>query len=134
MIGAGGFAILFRLPWKRMGYVLVGAWITCLLQLILESYMESSFSGTMLATVFAVWFSEIVARTKRLPATVLLTPMLVPLVPGGSLFYTMQAMLQGDWNAMQESGMATLQVGFGIAFGSLLAIAVVRLVTHARLS
>ena len=94
--------------------------------------MDQAFTGALLATLFAVWFSEGMARLLRTPATLLLTPLLIPLVPGGSLFYTMQGILLSDGEQMRTYALATAQVGFGIAFGSLAAMAVVHLIADSR--
>ena len=36
------------------------------------------------------------ARTIKVPIIMLMVPMLIPLIPGGSLYYTMDALVQGD--------------------------------------
>ncbi len=133
-IGTFGFAILFHLPKNRMVYVILGSFCTSLIQQYVDSKLTQAFTGALLATLFAVWFAEGMARLLRTPATLLLTPLLIPLVPGGSLFYTMQGILSGDSEQMREYALTTVQVGFGIAFGSLAAMAVVHLIADSRKS
>lgn len=130
-LGTLGFSILFRLPKKRIPFMLIGAFLTSLIQLICDSKSDQLFTGAMLATLFAVWFSELFARLLRTPAIVLLTPILIPLVPGGSLFYTMQGILLGNAEQTRQFAMETAQVGFGIAFGTLVATAVARFIAAA---
>lgn len=129
-LGTLGFSILFRLPKKRIPVMLIGAFLTSLIQLVCDAKAEQFFTGAMLATLFAVWFSELFARLLRTPAIVLLTPILIPLVPGGSLFYTMQGILLGNTEQIRQFAMETAQVGFGIAFGTLVATAIARFITE----
>ncbi|MBE6847277.1 MAG: threonine/serine exporter [Ruminococcus sp.] len=129
-IGTIGFSVLFHLPAKRLPVVIIGSFVTSLIQLFCDERMPQLFTGAMLATMFAVWFSEVFARVLRTPAIVLLTPILIPLVPGGSLFYTMQGILLSNAEQIRQYAMETAQVGFGIAFGTLTATAVARFFTE----
>lgn len=129
-VGTVGFSILFHLPRKRMPIVIIGAFCTSMIQLISDAHTEQFFTGALLATLFAVWFSELFARLLRTPAIVLLTPILIPLVPGGSLFYTMQGVLLSDAAQIRQYAIETAQVGFGIAFGTLVAMSIVRFLTE----
>lgn len=129
-IGTIGFSVIFHLPAKRLPVIIIGAFFTSFIQLYTDASAQQFFTGAMLATLFAVWFSEIFARIVRTPAIVILTPILIPLVPGGSMFYTMQGVLLGNMEQFRQYGIETAQVGFGIAFGSLVATAVARLITE----
>lgn len=129
-IGTVGFSVIFHLPAKRLPVIIIGSFFTSYIQLYTDAKAEQLFTGAMLATLFAVWFSEIFARIVRTPAIVILTPILIPLVPGGSMFYTMQGVLLGNMEQFRQYGIETAQVGFGIAFGSLVATAVARLITE----
>lgn len=129
-IGTIGFSVIFHLPAKRLPVIIIGAFFTSFIQLYTDANAQQFFTGAMLATLFAVWFSEIFARIVRTPAIVILTPILIPLVPGGSMFYTMQGVLLGNMEQFRQYGIETAQVGFGIAFGSLVATAVARLITE----
>ncbi len=129
-IGTVGFSVLFHLPAKRLPFVIIGSFFTSLIQLFCDDRMQQFFTGAMLATMFAVWFSELFARVLRTPAIVLLTPILIPLVPGGSLFYTMQGILLSNPEQIRQYAIETAQVGFGIAFGTLTATAVARIFTE----
>ncbi len=133
-IGTVGFSVIFHLPAKRLPVVIVGSFFTSLIQLVCDARVDQLFTGAMLAAMFAVWFSEVFARVLRTPTVVIMTPILIPLVPGGSMFYTMQGVLLGNMEQFREYGINTAQVGFGIAFGSLVATAVARLITDGILA
>lgn len=133
-IGTVAFSVIFHLPAKRLPVVIIGSFFTSFIQLYMDAEADQMFTGAMLATLFAVWFSEVFARILRTPAIVILTPILIPLVPGGSMFYTMQGVLLGNMGQFRQYGIETAQVGFGIAFGSMVAAAVARLITEGILA
>ena len=62
-------------------------------------------------------YSETCASLRRTPATVFLLPSLIPLVPGGSLYYTMSYLISSDYSQAYNYGMSTVYVVLGIAGG-----------------
>ena len=46
--------------------------------------------------LFAAFAAEFLAKFIKAPVTVFLTPTILPLVPGSSLYYTIEAFFQGD--------------------------------------
>ena len=71
----------------------------------------------MAAAAFATIYAETMARIKKAPATVFYIPTVVPLIPGGSLFYTMSYAVLSEWNMVQSYGASTLYCALGIAAG-----------------
>jgi len=53
----------------------------------------------------------------KAPSTVFYIPTVVPLIPGGSLFYTMSYAVLGEWSMVQSYGASTLYCALGIAAG-----------------
>lgn len=96
-LGAAGFAMVFnvhrgrRLFWTGVGGA--AGWIVYLLAL---HQSGSVFLAMFSATAIIVFLSEVLARTIKVPIIMLMVPMLIPLIPGGSLYYTMDALVQGD--------------------------------------
>jgi uncharacterized membrane protein YjjB (DUF3815 family) len=70
-----------------------------------------------LAALAAGLYSEVVARFRHRPATVYSIASIIPLVPGGGMYYTMMASLNGDSALSVETGLATLMTAFAIAVG-----------------
>ena len=61
--------------------------------------------------------SELCAVLSRTPATVFLIPGLIPLVPGGGMFQTMRAFVQGDPDTAARIGFTTLSAAGAIVLG-----------------
>lgn len=71
----------------------------------------------LVPAIVGTLYAEIIARIVKAPATVFLIPAVIPLTPGGTLYYTMSAIVDGDMAKAQEQGGITLLVALGIAVG-----------------
>ena len=132
LLGSAGFALLFNvrkqlLPLAALGGAL--CWGTYLLAgqatdvVFLQSFAASA--------VTAVW-SEVLARVKKTPAQQYLIIGLVPLVPGGTLYYAMSALVRQDWAQAQLYGYRVSAVALGIAAGVSLTLSVLDMLLNAR--
>lgn|SRR5574344_706566 len=84
-----------------------------------ESYLAGSFAVAI--------FSEFVAVITHNPATVFLLPGLLPLVPGGGIFYMMRYAVQGNLAESLHEGYETLIAAGAIALGIALASSAARI-------
>ena len=66
---------------------------------------------------------EDMARVEKAPATVFYIPALIPLVPGGSLYYAMSYAVRSDWDMVGRYGSATFYCALGIACGMSIVLA-----------
>lgn len=110
-----GFGILFNIPRKQLAYAsFTGAvgWILYS-QLIgrFDSPVMAAFAGAMAVGLI----SEILARKRRMPATVFIIPGLIPLVPGYGLYYSMLKIIEADYSAATEIGVETMLVAISIS-------------------
>ena len=75
------------------------------------------FLSCLLASSFAVVYAELLARLLKTPATLFVVPAILPLVPGGALYYTMENVVHGRLDAARVYGQQTLIVALAIAAG-----------------
>lgn len=75
------------------------------------------FLGALVVAIL----SEVLAVVQRKPATIYLVPGLLPLVPGGGMFRTMQATVEGDLDKAVLLGFSTLTSAGAIALAIALA-------------
>jgi uncharacterized membrane protein YjjB (DUF3815 family) len=71
--------------------------------------------------------AEIFARMFKAPATVFLITGIIPLVPGGGLYYTMDALIDGNMALFAEKGIEAAGIAGAIAAGSSLVSSMVRI-------
>ena len=79
------------------------------------------YGGIVLAESFGLRicgiYAEIMARVNRAPATIFLTTGAVPLIPGGSLYYTMLGLVSNDELMFAENGSKAAIIALAIALG-----------------
>lgn len=78
---------------------------------------KAYFFGALIVAIL----SEILARIQKKPATIYLVPGLLPLVPGGGMFETMEATVQGNLEEALLLGFSTLTCAGAIALAIALA-------------
>ena len=111
-LGAAGFGLLFNVHGKKLHWIAGGGGLGWLVYLLVEAMGGGLFWGLFLATVTVVTLSEILSRVLKSPVILFLVPMLIPLVPGGGLYYMMDALIRedtGGFPAKLES--VAIQVG-----------------------
>ncbi len=74
-------------------------------------------SRYLLATIAVAAAAEIMARLLKAPATIFLVIGIIPLVPGGGLYYTMEALINGDVTLFLRKGLETTAYAGAIAVG-----------------
>ncbi|WP_071434573.1 threonine/serine exporter family protein [Angelakisella massiliensis] len=126
-LASTGFCIIFniRRP-KRIFFAALGgglAWAVYLLAAPVGSDLFQYFAATIALSMYA----EVMARIFKCPATEFLLVALIPLVPGGGIYHTMEYCIQGDTSAFLETGLHTLGIAASLAVGILLVSSAVRL-------
>ena len=122
-----GFSLIFNIRgkmilWSSAGGVL--GWFV---------YLLSGFVGAgdvlqnFLAIVVIAIYAEVVARIRKAPATVFLIVALIPLVPGGGIYYAMEYCIDGDLDQFLSTTVHTLAIAGALALGILLVSTAVRL-------
>ena len=123
-IGALGFSLIFNVRRDLLAATTLGGILDWGVYLIASWFWGGVFLPSVAAAAFASLYSEAVARMKHAPATVFYIPALIPLVPGGSLYYTMSYAVLRDWEQVRSFGGDTIYCALGIAVGMGLVLSV----------
>ena len=116
-LGSLGFSLLFRLHRRHLLLASIGGMLTWGVYLLLYHMLPGDFLANLTASAFAVTFAEISAHWRKCPATLFLVPAIIPLVPGSSLYYTMNYAVQNDLASARIYGHKTLVAALAIAAG-----------------
>lgn len=111
------FAVIFRVEARHLIHTALIGMLTYFVYHTVMFFGIHIFVASFACTAFAALYAEIYARIKRAPTIVLLSPAVIPIVPGGDLYYTMQHLLNSRWEAALDALTRTLAVGLGIAGG-----------------
>ena len=116
-LGSIGFAVFLKMKGKQIVLAGIGGGVTWLVYLLMQNYIDGYFVPYLIASIFVGIYAEIVARVNKAPATIFLTAAAVPLIPGGSLYYTMLGIVEKDSAAFSENGIAALTIALAISLG-----------------
>ncbi len=120
IFGTLGFGLLFKLKPSALAICSIGGFCSWGIVLISQNFGLGIFASNLLASIFAMAFSSIAAKKMKLPSTVLITTVIIPLVPGGSLYYTMQNLIYQNINEFYINGINTILTAIAIAGGILI--------------
>lgn len=127
-----GFGILFNIKGKNLIFAGIGGGISWFMYeggiLLGFSVIASMFVS---ALVFST-YSEICARILKTPVTTIVVCALIPLVPGGGMYYTMYEAIHGDAAATWAKASSTLLSAGALALGVIFVSSVTKLILKPR--
>ena len=79
---------------------------------------------------FTAAYSEVAAKIAKTPATVFLLPGLIPLIPGGFVYYAMLGLVQNQFDTMRQNALLAGQWAVGIAAGICVVAVIRQIIRH----
>ncbi|MBO5870047.1 MAG: threonine/serine exporter family protein [Clostridia bacterium] len=116
-VGSIGFAILFNIRGKRLITAAIGGLLSWLLFVLISKGVSSEPIIYFIIACVISAYAEIMARVLKTPTTGFITTSLIPLIPGGSLYYTMVHAIEGDLNAFLPKAIYTMELASALALG-----------------
>lgn len=116
-IGTAGYCLNVNIKRNKILYGCVGGVLSTFLYCALAEAGLSLLLQNLIPAAVVTFYAEVLARIVKAPATVFLIPSIIPLVPGGRLYYTMRAIVDGEGNDARVYAMETLVIALGIAVG-----------------
>lgn len=123
-VGTVGFSALFGAPrrfYLYCGLAGVAGWAVYLFVSTGHSVVGAAFFAAL--TVAAI--SHVMARLRHCPVTVFLICGIIPLVPGGGIFWTAYYLVTDQLRLAAETGFVALKVTIAIAGGIILASGII---------
>ena len=127
-VGSFGFACLFNIRGKRLIAAAVGGLLSWLLFVLFRNFIPSDPVNYFVVALLMSFYAEVMARVQKTPTTTFITTSLVPLIPGGSLYYTMASAFESNLPRFLEKAISTLQLASALALGIIFATTVTRLI------
>jgi uncharacterized membrane protein YjjB (DUF3815 family) len=122
-----GFALIFRARPRDLPLAACGGALAWGIRLLAGAGGGSDPMAYFMAAITVGLYAELVATIMRTPATVIVVASIIPLVPGGGMFYTMSLATVGDAASAATMGFSTLMLAGAIAAGLAVAAAVARM-------
>lgn len=126
-IGTLAFGVLFNIRGIRLVFTAIGGFVSWLMVVLLSYIIESEPINYFIVAFLVSIYAEIMARVIKTPTTTFITTALIPLIPGGSLYYTMTYAFDSDFERFFEKAIYTLQLAAALALGIIIATTVTRI-------
>lgn len=120
VIGTFAFSILLKVSKQKLIFTTLGGTLSAVIFYYLIQSGKGTFTATFFAMIAICIYSEILARIIKTPANVILLPSTIPLLPGGSLYYTLSYLIHSDKENFAFYAKETILTGAGIALGAVL--------------
>ncbi len=119
LLGSVSFAMIFNVRGRHLLLSSLGGLYLWAIYLFLGQFIVNEFALYFIAASAATIYAEIFARIMKTPTTLYLVIAVIPLIPGGRLYYTMEHAVNGEMELFLSSGAATMGLTVAIAAGIL---------------
>ena len=125
-----GFGILFNIKGKNLILAGIGGAIGGMVYKLVLFLGGSEMIAMFLWSVVFSLYSEILARVCKTPVTTFIICALIPLVPGGGMYRTMQQAIAGNIDKALAIGLNTISIAGVLVLGILLVSTLMRAFYH----
>ena len=126
LVGTFGFGVLFRVKGKKLLFVSLGGMCGWFLYLLLFRWLDREILCYLIVSTVISLYAEVMARWLKTPATPLAMMALIPLVPGGSLYYAIDTAVDGNWESFATKAAHTAGLAAALSVGIVLVHTVCR--------
>lgn len=127
------FAIVFNIPRNKLFLSALGGMLGQLVYVVFQLVIANDVILYLLATIAISLYAEVLARLTKSPTTIYLAVALIPLVPGGGIYYTMLYLINGEIDLGIATGIHTLLISGALAVGIIMVSSTVNLVRKVML-
>ena len=127
-IGTLGFGVMFNIKGIRLWAVSVGGLLSWFLFCVFSKFGISDAINYFMVSFVVSLYAEIMARVLKTPTSAFTVTCLVPLVPGGSLYYTMAYAIGNNTEKFFEKAVYTLQLAAALALGIIIVTTATRII------
>ncbi len=129
LCGTLGFGILFNMHGKKLLLASVGGMAAWGLYLLLHHWFHNEILCYFLVALIIAAYAEVMARVLKTPAITFCITALIPLVPGGALYYSISYALEGSSQEFLSKAAHTLGLAAALSVGIILVTAFTQVLT-----
>ncbi len=127
-----GFGFLFNIRGSKLMVASVGGALCWGLFLLLGIWIQSEALRYFVVSLCSTVYAEVFARVLKTPATTFSIITLIPLVPGGALYYTTTFALSGTVEPFIAKMIYTMELAVALSLGIVIVTAVFRSLPRSR--
>ncbi|MEQ8153854.1 MAG: threonine/serine exporter family protein [Clostridiaceae bacterium] len=117
IISTLGFGIIFNIKGKNLIFASLGGGLGWLAYKLSFHALNSLPLSFFISAIIFSSYSEILARILKTPVTTFIICALIPLVPGGGMYYTMYEIVKGNIDQSLQLGINTLTSAGALSLG-----------------
>lgn len=122
-----GFGLLFNIKGKNLIYTSIAGCLSWLFYILCKKMGLSEETSYFISSFIIGVYSEIIGFVRKVPSNNILIAALIPLAPGGGVFYTMENLIYKNYQSSLQNGIQTFLLAGAMALGVLTAIAIPKL-------
>ncbi len=119
-IGSIGFALAFNADRRRVLVIGLGGGLSWAIYLICKYFSLSIFTASVISSGFVYLYSVIFSKVQKTPITVFFAPILIPLIPGGNLYYATYALIDDNTESFFQNSKEMIHIALGLVVGFLI--------------
>ncbi len=127
-LGTLGFTVVFRSKKEHILPIALGGAVSWIAYLVCAKFVSSEPACYFVASATVGIYAEILARILKTPAINVFAVAVLPLIPGGALYYTMRYAVNSEWEMFLVQGNTTLMIALAIALGIISVSTVIKLI------
>lgn len=127
-LGSLGFGVLFHLRGRKLIIASLGGFASWTVFLALAGLIPGEAMRYFIAAATVTVYAEVFARILKTPTTTFLVVSLIPLIPGGALYYTMNYALNEQWDRFVAQAFYTVELAFCLAVGIIAVTTLTRMI------
>lgn len=117
LVGPLGVALMYRVRAVHLPLILVGSEMSFIVYYLFTLLFDGQFFPNFIAAIAVGFFARLCAKKGKFPAVIISVPAIMPLLPGGILYYTMHNLMFGQGQEALMCASRTLSIALGIAAG-----------------
>ena len=128
-----GFSLLFSLKGKKLFWASLGGAISWLAYVSIGRLSgDNLFLCGVISSMIATAYAETFARILKTPKTAFVFTGIIPMVPGGGLYYTMSNLITKKYAVALKYAYSTFVTAIALAFGIVVVILWVKAIKYIR--
>ncbi len=121
------FGIIFNIRGKSLFFAALGGAISWLVYSVCHKLGVGEHYCLLFSSIAFSSYSELMARLLKTPVTIYIICALIPLVPGGGMYYTITEVVLSNYQQAVETGVNTIASAGALAMGILIVSSVINI-------
>jgi len=132
-VASAGFAVLFNVPGKHIGYCGFVGMLGWLVYRLLADLPANPILATLTASFVVTVVCQLLAKRRRAPIIVFSVSGIVPLVPGGLAYDAMRSVVENQYDLAVQRAFEAFMLSGAIAFGLIFSEVINRAIRKSKL-